>query len=39
MIAAGLIVAGYLAVIVTFGWLGLLVAGAHIAVMLWGLRR
>jgi hypothetical protein len=32
--AGALIVAGYAALIVTTGWLGLVAAGAHVAVLL-----
>lgn len=39
MIGVGLIVAGYLTVILTFGWPGVVVAAAHIGVMLLGLHR
>lgn len=39
MIGAGLIVAGYVALVVMFGWPGLLVAGLHVGVLLWGMRK
>lgn len=39
MIGAGLIVVGYVAVIATFGWPGLLVAAVHVGVLLLGLHR
>jgi len=39
VIGAGLIVAGYVAVVLTFGWPGLLVAVGHFGVLLWGLKR
>lgn len=39
MIGAALIVAGYAAVIVAFGWPGLLVAAMHVGVMLLGMWR
>lgn len=39
MIGAALIVVGYLTVIVSFGWLGLLACAAHGAVLLWGMRK
>ena len=34
MIAVGLLVAGYLALVVEFGWGGLLVTAVHIGIML-----
>jgi hypothetical protein len=39
VIGAALIVGGYVAVIWTFGWPGLLVAAAHVAVLLAGMWR
>ncbi len=38
MIGAGLIVAGYLTVVFTFGWPGLLVAAVHLGVLALGLK-
>ncbi len=39
MIGAGLIVAGYVVVLTTFGWTGAAAVAAHIGVMLLGLHR
>ncbi len=39
MIGAGLIVTGYVVVIATFGWPGLVVAAVHVGLMLLGLHR
>ena len=39
MIGAALIVVGYVVVIATFGWPGLVVAAAHVGVLLLGLWR
>lgn len=39
MISAALIAAGYAALIWTFGWPGVAVSSAHVAVMLLGLVR
>ena len=39
MIGAAIIVIGYLAIIINFGWAGLAVAALHIGVLLIGLHR
>ncbi len=39
MIGAALIVAGYAALVLTFGWLGLLAGALHVAVLLAGMWR
>lgn len=39
MIGAGLIVAGYVAVVLTFGWPGVAAGALHLAVLALGLHR